>query len=47
MEGFFYIAYTGSTGSGFGVLAFTRGVIAGADQQARPTLALIQKIKGY
>ena len=31
MEGFFYIAYTGSTGSGFGVLAFTRGVIAGAD----------------
>jgi hypothetical protein len=31
MEGFFYMAYTGNAGTGFGLLAFTQGVVVGAD----------------
>jgi hypothetical protein len=31
MDGFFRIAYTGAAGSGFGVLVFRNGNIAGAD----------------
>lgn len=31
IEGFFRIAYTGENGSGFGMLVFSNGAIAGAD----------------
>jgi|ERR1700730_2267520 len=31
MDGFFRIAFTGTAGSGFGVLVFHKGMIAGAD----------------
>lgn len=31
MEGFYRIAYTGAAGSGFGILVFNSGKIAGAD----------------
>ena len=31
MDGFFRIAFTGTTGSGFGVLVLHDGVIVGAD----------------
>jgi hypothetical protein len=30
-SGFFHIAFTGSAGSGFGILVFRDGIIAGAD----------------
>jgi hypothetical protein len=31
MDGFFRITFTGTAGSGFGVLVFHKGIIAGAD----------------
>jgi len=31
MDGFFRIAFTGTAGSGFGMLTFHNGIIAGAD----------------